>query len=97
MNSASANTFLSVRLLIASILLFKDKSGKISIEELQTICEQQKLPVEDDLLDSLISYCDVDGDRQIDYEEFCKFMNWQSAWQDELTYHQQVSEKVGRI
>jgi hypothetical protein len=77
--------------------MFKDKSGKISIEELQAICEQLKLPVEDDLLNSLLSYCDVDGDKQIDYEEFCKFLNWQNAWQDELMYHQQTSKEVSRV
>ncbi len=74
--------------------MFKDKSGKISSEELRTICEQIKIPVEEDLLNSLISYCDADGDKLIDYEEFCKFLNWQNVWQDELIYHQQTSQEV---
>ena len=74
--------------------MFKDKSGKISSEELRTICEQLKIPVEEDLLNSLISYCDADGDKLIDYEEFCKFLNWQNVWQDELIYHQQTSQEV---
>ena len=77
--------------------LFQDKSGTISITELQTICEQLKVPVEEELLNSLISYCDVDGDDHIDYEEFCKFLNWQNAWLDDLVYHQQTSKEVSQM
>ena len=59
------------------------------------MCEQLKVPVEEELLNSLVSYCDVDGDKHIDYEEFCKFLNWQNARVDELIYHQQTSQEVG--
>ncbi|XP_028402808.1 EF-hand domain-containing family member B-like [Dendronephthya gigantea] len=72
----------------------KDKSGKISIDELQTICEYLRLPVEEELLHALILYCDVDGDRQIDYEEFCKFLNWENAFEDELEYNQKAWPKA---
>lgn len=75
----------------------QDKSGKISIDELQTICEHFRLPVEEDLLHALISYCDADGDRQIDYEEFCKFLNWENAFDDALHYQQNAWPKVCQI
>lgn len=54
----------------------KDKSGKISLAELREVCIQFNLPVEPELLESLFSYCDVDGDGQINYEEFANFLNW---------------------
>ena len=72
----------------------KDKSGTISIDELRAICEQLKVPVEEELLSALLSYCDENGDNQIDYEEFCKFLNWKNAWLDELVYHQNTSQEM---
>lgn len=56
--------------------LFQDKSGKISLSELREVCIQFNLPVEPELLESLLAYCDVDGDGQINYEEFANFLNW---------------------
>lgn len=37
---------------------------------------QFNLPVEPELLESMLAYCDVDGDGQINYEEFANFLNW---------------------
>lgn len=54
----------------------KDKSGKIDINELREICKQFNLPVQQELLEMLLEYCDMDGDKQIDYVEFANFLNW---------------------
>ena len=54
----------------------QDKSGKISRAELREVCIQFNLPVEPELLEALVTYCDVDGDGQINYEEFANFLNW---------------------
>ncbi|XP_015769583.1 PREDICTED: EF-hand domain-containing family member B-like [Acropora digitifera] len=56
--------------------LSQDKSGKISLGELREVCIQFNLPVESELLESLLAYCDVDGDGQINYAEFANFLNW---------------------
>ena len=56
--------------------LSQDKSGKISLSELREVCIQFNLPVESELLESLLAYCDVDGDGQINYAEFANFLNW---------------------
>lgn len=56
--------------------LSQDESGKISLDELRDVCIQFNLPVESELLESLLAYCDVDGDGQINYEEFANFLNW---------------------
>ena len=65
--------------LIKNIVYFfviKDNSGKISLEELAKICTEFNLPVEDELLKSLLTYCDADKDGQINYTEFANFLNW---------------------
>ena len=54
----------------------QDKSGKISLDELREVCIQFNLPVEPELLESMFAYCDVDGDGQINYDEFANFLNW---------------------
>ena len=54
----------------------QDKSGKISLDELREVCTQFNLPVEPELLESMFAYCDVDGDGQINYDEFANFLNW---------------------
>lgn len=75
----------------------QDNSGKITIDNLRTVCEHLKLPVDEELLDALISYCDVDGDKQINYEEFSNFLNWQGVWRDTLKASQLVSEEVENV
>ena len=54
----------------------QDNSGKISLDELREVCIQFNLPVEPVLLESMFAYCDVDGDGQINYDEFANFLNW---------------------
>lgn len=54
----------------------QDNSGKISLGELREVCIQFNLPVEPELLESMFAYCDVDGDGQINYDEFANFLNW---------------------
>ena len=54
----------------------QDNSGKISLDELREVCIQFNLPVEPVLLESMLAYCDVDGDGQINYDEFANFLNW---------------------
>ncbi|KAK3754621.1 hypothetical protein QZH41_020542 [Actinostola sp. cb2023] len=54
----------------------KDKSGKISMVELENVCTQFNLPVEQELLKSLLAACDSDRDGQINYVEFANFLNW---------------------
>ena len=56
--------------------ILQDKSGKISLAELREVCIQFNLPVEPELLESMFAYCDVDGDGQINYDEFANFLNW---------------------
>ena len=34
------------------------------------------MPVEPELLEAMFAYCDVDGDGQINYDEFANFLNW---------------------
>lgn len=40
------------------------------------MCIHFNLPIEPVLLESMFSYCDVDGDGQINYDEFSNFLNW---------------------
>ncbi|XP_071100743.1 EF-hand domain-containing family member B-like [Haliotis cracherodii] len=54
----------------------KDNSGKITMVELRDACFQFNLPVEPELLEQLMDTCDVNRDGQIDYVEFCNFLNW---------------------
>ena len=37
---------------------------------------QFNLPIEPDLLEQLMDYCDADRDGQINYTEFSNFLNW---------------------
>ena len=36
------------------------------------------LPVEDEVLLTLVDWCDADGDGLVDYEDFADFLNWRS-------------------
>ena len=52
------------------------KSGKIEADDLVKVCKGFHLPVDDYLLNNLIAYCDSTGDGNIDYLDFCNFLNW---------------------
>ncbi|XP_058038009.1 EF-hand domain-containing family member B [Ahaetulla prasina] len=54
----------------------KDGDRKISREDLKKACFQLNLDLDDELLDSLFNYCDLDKDGFIDYLEFVNFLNW---------------------
>lgn len=54
----------------------KNKSGTIDLDELRDICYQFHLPVQKDLLELLIEWCDKDQNKTIDYVEFANFLNW---------------------
>ncbi|XP_074654131.1 EF-hand domain-containing family member B-like [Tubulanus polymorphus] len=54
----------------------KDGSGKIDINELREACVQFSLPVEPELLEQLMDFCDTNNNGFIDYIEFANFLNW---------------------
>lgn len=54
----------------------KNGDGKIDINELRTCCDQFSLPIDPELLEQLIVYCDANSDSSIDYSEFANFLNW---------------------
>ncbi|XP_060065621.1 EF-hand domain-containing family member B-like [Ylistrum balloti] len=54
----------------------KDGSGKIKMQGLREACAQYHLPVEPELLEQLMDYCDTNRDGCIDYLEFSNFLNW---------------------
>ncbi|KAK3083356.1 hypothetical protein FSP39_020708 [Pinctada imbricata] len=54
----------------------KDGKGRIDIGDLREACLQFHLPVEPELLEQLMYYCDMNGDGFIDYVEFANFLNW---------------------
>ena len=64
--------------------LFQDNSGKIEINEIREICTQFNLPVEKELLEALLDYCNIDDDGKIDYDEFTYFLNWKEKLPTEL-------------
>ena len=75
-NLSTYNTCSDILLITHSNDVLQDKSGKISLAELREVCIQFNLPVEPELLESMFAYCDVDGDGQINYDEFANFLNW---------------------
>ncbi|XP_019364284.1 PREDICTED: EF-hand domain-containing family member B [Gavialis gangeticus] len=54
----------------------KNGDGKIDKEELRKSCFQLNLDLDEELLDALFDYCDLDKDGLIDYLEFANFLNW---------------------
>lgn len=57
---------------------FYDKkgTGRIDIADLREVCIQFNLPVEPELLEQVLDYCDANKDGYIDYLEFSNFLNW---------------------
>ena len=56
--------------------MFQSGTGKITPAELQEVCFQFNLVVDETLLTQLMNYCDVDGNGMLNYEEFVNFLNW---------------------
>ncbi|XP_038595960.1 EF-hand domain-containing family member B [Tachyglossus aculeatus] len=54
----------------------QDGDGKIDKEELQKACCQANLDLEEELLEALFDFCDLDQVGRIDYKEFANFLNW---------------------
>ncbi|NXL62230.1 EFHB protein, partial [Chordeiles acutipennis] len=54
----------------------KNGDGMIDKADLQKSCFQLNLNLDDELLDSLFDYCDLDKDGLINYLEFVNFLNW---------------------
>ena len=72
----------------------RDGSGKIDINELREACTQFNLPVQPELLEQLMDYCDDDRDGQISYTEFANFMNWKDKLPSGLEQNEGSAEKV---
>ncbi|NXQ94751.1 EFHB protein, partial [Sagittarius serpentarius] len=54
----------------------KNGDGMIDKDDLRKSCFQLNLNLDDELLDSLFDYCDLDKDGLINYLEFANFLNW---------------------
>ncbi|KAF0870795.1 EF-hand domain-containing family member B isoform X2 [Crocuta crocuta] len=54
----------------------KNGDGAIDKAELREACAQVSLHLDEQLLDRLFDYCDVDKDGLINYLEFANFLNW---------------------
>ncbi|XP_027306845.3 EF-hand domain-containing family member B [Anas platyrhynchos] len=54
----------------------KNGDGMIDKDDLRKSCFQLNLNLDDELLDSLFDYCDLDKDGLISYLEFANFLNW---------------------
>ncbi|CAL1536314.1 unnamed protein product [Lymnaea stagnalis] len=54
----------------------QDGKGKITLSNLHNVCVKYRLPVDFDMLEKVLDYCDVDKDGMINYIEFCNFLNW---------------------
>ncbi|XP_010083815.1 PREDICTED: EF-hand domain-containing family member B, partial [Pterocles gutturalis] len=54
----------------------KNGDGMIDKDDLRKSCLQLNLNLDDELLDSLFDYCDLDKDGQINHLEFANFLNW---------------------
>ncbi|NXY70130.1 EFHB protein, partial [Glareola pratincola] len=54
----------------------KNGDGMIDKNDLRKSCFQLNLNLDDELLDALFDYCDLDKDGQINYLEFANFLNW---------------------
>ena len=58
--------------------------------ELREVCVKFNLPVETELLEQLMDYCDQDRDGQINYTEFANFLNWKDKLPSDITSREGV-------
>ncbi|XP_076458604.1 EF-hand domain-containing family member B-like [Babylonia areolata] len=54
----------------------KEGTGKIDREDVREACLTFNLPVDVWLLEQVLDYCDEEGDGQIDYQQFARFLDW---------------------
>lgn len=52
------------------------------MEELRDVCWQLNVPVEDEMLSLLMSYCEA-KEHKIDYIKFANFLNWKDKMPQE--------------
>ncbi|XP_783931.2 EF-hand domain-containing family member B [Strongylocentrotus purpuratus] len=72
----------------------KNGDGKIDINELRLCCDQFSLPIEPELLEQLILYCDANTNGCIDYFEFANFLNWKDKMNEGETLTNPASAAV---
>ncbi|KAK0045778.1 EF-hand domain-containing family member B [Biomphalaria pfeifferi] len=54
----------------------QEGKGKITLSNLHNVCVKYRLPVDFDMIEKVLDYCDADKDGMINYLEFCNFLNW---------------------
>lgn len=54
----------------------QEGKGKISLSDLRNVCIKYRLPVDTEILEKVLDYCDADCDGMISYLEFANFLNW---------------------
>jgi len=67
----------------------QEGKGKITLDNLRSVCIKYRLPVDNDILENVLDYCDADCDGMISYLEFANFLNWKEklpSGLDELGY-----------
>jgi len=75
-STLDSNIFLSEERLIKAFNSFdKDKSGKISAQEIKNFISSDCSENDEKLIEDIINEADLDGDGQIDLNEFMKMMN----------------------
>lgn len=72
-----------------------NEDGFIDGEELRTVCWQLNLPVEDEMLYLLMSYCGGRGGK-IDYVKFANFLNWKDKMPVSSLAHKAQSAMEGK-
>ncbi|XP_006821422.1 EF-hand domain-containing family member B-like [Saccoglossus kowalevskii] len=60
----------------------KNGDGKIDINELRECCLQFNLPIEPELLEQLLFYCNANKDGYLDYTQFSNFLNWKDKMEE---------------
>ncbi|XP_005099769.1 EF-hand domain-containing family member B [Aplysia californica] len=54
----------------------QEGKGKITLDNLRTVCIKYRLPIDTEILERVLDYCDADRDGMINYLEFANFLNW---------------------
>ena len=52
------------------------KKGKLNVDDLLRVCASFHLPVDANLINDLIAFCDCEGNGEVSYIDFCNFLNW---------------------